>query len=332
MITNTIGIDIGTSHTVISERGGNILLCEPTIAVINPYTSELIAAGSEAIGMCGSICSDVHIVTPVKNGVISEFEVMRLLLKCFLQRIFKSKLTFFSPKAVVCVPHGMNDMQIAETIDTVRSSGIRDVKILERPIASCIGAGIDINSPVGSLIVEVGAGLTEVAAICMGNIVSCETISTAGDKMDETISAKISKRCGIKIGKKMAETIKLSLPENENIEICGRNINTGLPSTAVLPSKEISKSLEDDIRQIIMCIKHLLNKLPSALSADIASNGITLTGGASNTFGLCEAITENLSIPCNIAQKSDLCAAIGLGKYIGDKLSPDNTALKDNTA
>lgn len=332
MITNTIGIDIGTSQTVISERGGGILLCEPTIAVINPYTSELIAAGSEAIGMCGSICSDVHIVTPVKNGVISDFEVMRLLLKCFLQRIFKSKLTFFSPKGVVCIPHGMNDMQIAETIDTVRSAGIRDVKILERPIASSIGAGLDINSPVGSLIVEVGAGLTEVAAVCMGKIVSCDTITTAGDKMDDTISAKISKRCGIKIGKKMAETIKLNLPGSENIEVCGRNINTGLPSTALIPAKEIVKSLEDDIRQIISCVKHLLNKLPSALSSDIATNGIMLTGGASNTFGLCEAITENLGIPCSIAEKSELCAAMGLGKYIGEKISSDTAMLRDNTA
>ena len=331
MIPNTIGIDIGTSQTVISERGGGILLCEPTVAVINPYTAELIASGGQALDMCGSVCSDVRIVTPVKNGVISDFEVMRLLLKSFLQRLFKTRLTFFSPKAVVCVPFGMNDMQIAETIDTVRSAGLRDVKILERPLASAVGADIGIDSPLGSMLVEIGAGLTEVAAICMGRIVSCETITTAGDKMDATIAAKISKRCGIKIGKKMAESIKLRLPGQESIDVCGRSTTTGLPACAAVPAKDILKALDEDINSIILCARHLLGNLPSALAADILSNGVTLTGGGAKLYSLPEQLAEALGTDVRVAPHSELCAAIGLGRNIGDKL-PENGLLRDNTA
>ncbi len=331
MIPNTIGIDIGTSQTVISERGGGILLCEPTIAVINPYTTELIASGAQALDMCGSVCSDVRIVTPVKNGVICDFEVMRLLLKSFIQRLFRTRLTFFSPKAVVCVPFGMNDMQIAETMDTVRSASIRDVKILERPLASAVGADIDINSPLGSMVIEVGAGLTEVAAICMGSVVACETITTAGDSMDETIAAKINKRCGIKIGKKMAESIKLRLPEEETLDICGRSTATGLPACASVPSKEILKALDDDIRSIIFCAKHLLNNLPSALAADIMSNGIRLTGGGAKLYSLCDQLSAALGTTVTESAHSELCAAIGLGRHIGEKIA-ENSLIRDNTA
>lgn len=331
MITTTIGIDIGTSHTVISEKGGGILLNEPTIAVINPYTRELIAAGSDALSMCGSICSDVHIVTPVKNGIICDFEVMHLLIKSFINRIFKSKLSLFSPKAVASIPFSMNDMQIAETINTIRSAGIRDVKVIERPLMSAIGAGIDIDSPLGSLIVEIGAGLTEAAAICMGTIVACETISTAGDKMDSTIAAKVLKRSGIKIGKKTAESAKLALSNEESVCVCGRSTGSGLPVNSSISTKELKRALDEDIRKIVFSITHLLSNLPSALAKDIVSKGIILTGGGSKLAGLSDEIERCTGAPVSIAPKSELCTAIGLGKYMGEKLS-DNTYLRDNTA
>ena len=331
MIVNTIGIDIGTSHTVISERGGGILLCEPTIAVVNPYTSELIAAGSEALSMCGSICDHIRIVTPVKNGVICDFEVMRLMLKNFISRLFKNKVTFFSPKAFVSIPFGMNDMQITETIDTIRGAGLRDIRVMDRPLMSAIGAGIDIDSPLGSLIVEVGAGLTEASAICMGSIVACETISTAGDKIDDTIAAKVLKRCGIKIGKKTAEAAKLRLPYCETLELSGRSTSTGLPAIASIPTKEIIKALDEDIRKIVLCVTHLLSDLPSALAKDILSKGITLTGGSGRLIGLKEEISKAIDADVIIAEKSELCPAIGLGRFIGERLS-DGSLSRDNTA
>lgn len=331
MTANTIGIDIGTGKTVFIGRSGEILLNEPTLAAVNPLNGELIAAGEEAKELCGSICSELRLISPVKNGAVCDFEIMRLMLKRFIQKALRGKISFFAPKAVVSLPYGMNDVQAGETLEVLRSAGIRDCKILSRPLASAIGAGVETSSSSGSMVIDIGAGLCEVCAICMGRIVSCETVLNAGDKFDASISSKIAAKFGIKAGKFSCEAIKRSLNECETVHVCGRNLNTGLPSVINIPSKELIKALDDDIKQIVLVVKHILGELPSALAGDILKNGITLCGGAANTVGLKEALFEQLGCKTAAAENAELSAAYGLSKYIDKKIA-ETSVIKETTA
>lgn len=324
-----MGIDLGTANTLVYIKGKGIILREPSVVAIrNDNTKQVLAVGTEAKEMIGRTPGNIVAIRPLKDGVIADFDITQSMLKQFLKKATNNS-SFVRPRIVVCFPSGVTEVEKRAIEEATKQAGAREVFLMEEPMAAAIGAGLPVNEPTGSMVVDIGGGTTEVAIISLGGIVTSKSLRIAGDELDQSIVAYIKKEYKLMIGERTAEQIKMEIgsayPEGEEIamDIKGRDLVSGLPKVLTISSKEIREALRDPITAIIDAIKSTLEKTPPELSADIMEKGIMLTGGGAMLHGLDLLIGNETHMPVHIAENPLDCVAVGAGKALDqiDKLS-----------
>ncbi|GIW66258.1 MAG: rod shape-determining protein [Candidatus Parcubacteria bacterium] len=329
-----IGIDLGTANTTVYLPNKGIILTEPTVVAIDELTKKIIAVGKEAKDMIGKTPGDIKIYRPLKEGVIADYKATLSILKYFLNKVNISK--FFKPLLIISVPAGITSTERKAVIDAALEAGAREVYPIREPLLAALGADLQINSPAGHMIVNIGGGTTEIAVISLGGIVSWESIRIAGDKFDESIREYLRRKFNLAVGERTAELIKIQIGaalinKNTNLEmnVNGINILTGLPVTIKINSSHIVESLQKDLREIILGIKKVLSQTPPELVADIMERGITISGGGALLRNIDQLIYEQTGVTTFIAEDPLYCVARGTGKII-EKLDVYRRVLISN--
>lgn len=316
-----IGIDLGTASILVYIRGKGVVLKEPSVVAFDRDTNKIKAIGEDARLMLGRTPGNIIAVRPLRQGVISDYEVTEKMMKYFIQKAL-GKRTFRKPRISVCVPSGVTEVERRAVINATYEAGAREVSIIEEPIAAAIGAGIDISKPCGNMIVDIGGGTSDIAVISLGGTVVSASIKTAGDDFDEALVRYMRKKHNLLIGERTAEDMKIKIgsaykrAEVLTLEVRGRNLVTGLPRTVKVTSEETEEALRETTLQIVETIHSVLEKTPPELAADIADRGIVLTGGGSLLSGLEDLISAKTGINTITAEDPMTCVAIGTGKYV----------------
>ena len=316
-----VGIDLGTASVLVYVRGKGIVLREPSVVAVEKITGNILAVGEEARRMIGRTPGNIIAMRPLRDGVISNYDITERLLNHFLRKVVGRRI-FFKPRVVVCVPSGVTEVEKRSVIDATEEAGARHTYLIEEPIAAAIGAGIDISAPRGSMILDIGGGTSEVAIISLGGIVTSTSLRVAGDALDSAIVNYIRKEFSLAIGDRTAEEIKITigsaypLDREEKMEIRGRDLVSGLPMTIEINSIHIREALAEPVGSIINSIKQTLEATPPELAADIMEYGITLTGGGAHLRGLDKLITAETGMPVNIANEPLNCVALGTGMVL----------------
>ena len=314
-----IGIDLGTASVLVYVKGKGIVLQEPSVVAIDTSTNKVLAVGEEAQRMLGRTPGNIVAIRPLKDGVISDYDVTEKMLKHFIEKVTGGVglFRFFKPQIIVCVPSGVTEVEKRAVIDATMEAGARDVFLIEEPIAAAIGAGIEISQPNGSMVVDIGGGTSDVAVISLGGIVVSTSIKIAGDKFDEAIVKYMRKKHSILIGERTAEEIKINIgsafPRDTEVtmDVRGRNLVSGLPETIKVSSEETLEALRESVAQIADAVHYVLEKTPPELSADISDKGILMTGGGSLLWGLDKLIAKRTGISVYIADDAISCVAKG---------------------
>ncbi|SFE29479.1 rod shape-determining protein MreB [Lentibacillus persicus] len=321
--TAEIGIDLGTANILIYSKTKGIVLNEPAVVAIDLNTKNVVAVGSEAKEMVGKTPQNIVPIRPLKDGVIADYDVTAQMLKEFLKKVSKKMgLSMRKPTVVVCTPSGSTAVERRAIHNAVTSYGAKQVHLIEEPIAAAIGADLPVDEPIANVIVDIGGGTSEVGIISFGGVVSCNSIRTGGDKMDEEIVNYIRKKYNILIGERTAENIKMEVGQaNENhdeksMDVRGRDMVTGLPKTVSVSSKEVYSALKESLDQILETIRTTLENCPPELSGDIVDRGIVLTGGGSMLNGLKDWLSEEIFVPVHIAPSPLESVAIGTGRSL----------------
>ena len=316
-----IGIDLGTANVLIYVDDKGIVLEEPSVVAIDNKLNTVLAVGKEARRMIGRTPSNIDVIRPLKDGVISNYEITEKMLSHFIEQIVEKKGfgRFVMPRIMVCVPTGVTEVEKRAVEDATKKAGAREVYIIEEPIAAAIGAGIDISQPNGNMVIDVGGGTTDIAVISLGGSVVSTSIKLGGDKFDEAIIKYIKKEYNVLIGERSAEKLKVEIgtaikeEEPRTMKVSGRNLVKGLPVTIEVSSTEMLEALNDCIEQIISATKTLLEKTPPELAADISTTGIIMTGGGAMLNGLAQRISESTGIEVVVAEDPLSCVAKGTG-------------------
>lgn len=320
-ITKDMGIDLGTANTLVYIKGKGVVLSEPSVVAINKDVNKVLAVGDEAKQMIGRTPGNIVAIRPLKDGVIADFDVTQIMLKKFIEKV-SPKGGFTNPRIVVCFPSGVTEVEKRAIDEATKSAGAREVVLMEEPMAAAIGAGLPVNEPTGSMIVDIGGGTTEVAIISLGGIVTSKSLRVAGDELDQSIINYIKKEYSLMIGERTAENIKVELgsayetDEDKIMEIRGRDLITGLPKVITISGKEVREALSEPVISIIEAIKTTLEKTPPELAADIMDKGIMLAGGGALLRGLDQLINEETHMPVHIAESPLDCVAVGAGKAL----------------
>ena len=310
---NDVGIDLGTSSVLVYVKNKGIVLREPSVVAVEKITGKIYAVGEEARRMLGRTPGNIVAIRPLRDGVISNFDITERLLRHFLKKVVGTRI-FFKPRVVVCVPSGV--------IEATEEAGARHTYLIEEPIAAAIGAGIDISQPRGNMVVDIGGGTTDVAIISLGGSVLSESIKVAGDRFDESIVRYMRKKHNLLIGERTAEEMKIRIgsayPRKEQvfIDVKGRNLISGLPQAITIGSNEMIDALEEPLQNILETVRNLFEKTPPELASDIAENGICLTGGGALLYGMDKFVAEHTKVPCYVAEDPISCVAIGTGKVL----------------
>jgi len=321
MFAKDVGIDLGTANTLVHVKGKGIVLREPSVVAINKADNRVLAVGLEAKEMIGRTPGNIVAIRPMKDGVIADFEITQTMLKEFIYKAGSGR-GIFRPRVVVCIPSGVTEVEKRAVEEAVMSAGARDAFLIEEPMAAAIGAGLPVDEPTGSMVVDIGGGTSEVAVISLGGIVTSKSARVAGDEIDRCIVSYIKKEYNLMIGDRTAEEVKINIGsayeyENESsMEIRGRDLISGLPKNLTITSAEVRQALNEPIMAIIDAIKFTLEKTPPELSADIIDRGIVLTGGGALIRNLDKLIQIETGIPVYIAENPLDCVALGAGKVL----------------
>lgn len=318
-----IGVDLGTANTLVCVKTKGIIMREPSVVAVDVKNGEVKAVGKEAREMIGRTPGSIIAVRPLKNGVIADYDVTAAMLK----RFFKDAMhgSFVSrARVVICVPSGVTEVESKAVTDAARQAGAKTVDLIEESMAAALGAGLPIFDSIGSMVVDIGGGTSEVAVISLGDIVTANTIKTAGDDFDDAIISYIRKRHNLLIGERTAEDIKLSIgsacefegEETASMEIKGRNLIDGLPKNINVTAKEIRDALFEPLNKIVDAVRSTLESTPPELAADIIDRGITLTGGGAMLPGIDLLISRATAMPVNIANDPLDCVAKGISKRL----------------
>ncbi|MBR5539281.1 MAG: rod shape-determining protein [Clostridia bacterium] len=320
-VSKKLGIDLGTSNTLIYVDGKGISLQEPSVAAVNSRTMAVLEVGDAASLMVGKTAGEQLAFRPIKDGVIADYDVTVAMLAKFIRKM-TGPLLFNRPKVAMCVPHGVTGVDRRAFEDAALEAGARSVTLIEKPIAAALGAGVKIGAPRGSFIIDIGGGTTEVATVSLGAIVTSNSIRVAGNRLDEAIMMYIKRRYNVSVSPKTAEMLKLRIgsvhPQADagSMEVRGKNLASGLPALLTVSSGEVRDAMSDQIEQILDCIRSVLEKTPPELCADIYDRGIILTGGCANLRGFAGLLQQITGIRVTLAEKPLQCSAIGLGKFI----------------
>ncbi len=320
MFSSDIGIDLGTATVLVYVKGKGIVLKEPSVVAIDTSNDKILNVGREAQQMLGRTPGNIVAIRPMREGVISQYEVTLKMLQYFIRRACGNM--FFKPRVMICVPTGITEVEERAVVDAANQAGARQTHLIEEPIAAAIGAGLDISGPRGNMVVDIGGGTTDVAVISLGGIVVSESIKTAGDKMDEAIMYYVRRKYNILIGERTAEQIKINIgavyehKRPKQMKVKGRDLMQGLPREIILSSTEMLEALMDPISEILDGVCAVIERTPPELVGDILQNGIMMTGGGSLIYGFDKLITEVTGIRTRVAQDPVSCVAVGTGEAL----------------
>ena len=320
LFSSDIGIDLGTATVLVYVKGKGIVLNEPSVVAVNKVTGKLVAVGTEAQETLGRTPGNIVAIRPLREGVISDYEMTELMIKEFIRKVQGFRL--FKPNVVICVPSIITEVEERAVIDAGTQAGAKRVFLIEEPVAAAIGAGLDISRPNGNLVVDIGGGTTDIAVISLGGIVESTSIKIAGDKFDEAIIKYVRRKHNALIGERTAEQVKKTIgcvyprTEEEIMEVKGRCLMTGLPRTFTLSSSEILEALEEVSSAIVEAIHGVLERTPPELTGDISSNGIVMTGGGSLIWGFDKLVASKTGIPTRVADEAVSCVAYGTGNCL----------------
>ncbi len=320
LFTTDVAIDLGTANTLIYIKGKGIVLNEPSIVAFDRNTKRIIELGNKAKEMQGREHRDIRVTRPMRDGVIADFEIAEGMIRAFIKKVTPN--TFTSKRIVIAVPSGVTEVEKRAVRDAAEHAGAKEVHLIAEPMAAAIGIGIDVEAPVGSMIIDIGGGTTEIAVIALGGIVNEESIRIAGDEMNNAIMQFFKKNYNLLIGERTAEAIKcevgsaVPLKEEITIQVKGRDLVGGIPKTTEVSSVEIREALNESISQIIDAIRQTLERTPPELSADILERGIMLTGGGALLKGLDERIRMETNLPVHVADDPLTAVVRGTGKAL----------------
>lgn len=318
MLARDIGIDLGTANVLIYVKGKGIVLNEPSVVAIDLNTNKVLAVGEEARRMVGRTPGNIVAIRPLKDGVIADFAVTEQMLKYFINKL-NVKGFLSKPRILICCPTNITSVEQKAISEVAEKSGGKKVYLEEEPKVAAIGAGMDIFQPSGNMVIDIGGGTSDIAVLSMGDIVTSASIKTAGDKFDLEILQYIKKKYKLLIGERTAESIKINVgtvfenSRNEEMDIRGRDLVSGLPRTITINSTEIESALRESVAVIVQTAKSVLEKTPPELSADIIDRGVILTGGGALLHGIDTLLAEELKVPVFIADNPMDCVAVGTG-------------------
>ena len=323
LFSNDLGVDLGTSNVLIYSESKGVVVREPSVVAMDKNTGRILQVGAAARNMLGRTPGNVVAMQPLKGGVISDHEMTVRMLQELFRSAIKSSLFTPKPRVVVCVPSGVTEVEERSVINAAVEAGARRVYLIEEPLAAALGAGLDISGPSGHMVIDVGGGTTNVAVLSMNGVAVSSSITIAGDAFDEAIARHVRRKHSVVIGQVTAEEIKIQIgcvyPRSEDISMIvrGRDAKTGMPRDLTLLSSEIYEVLRRPARQIADEVQSVLEQTSPELVGDIAENGITLTGGCSQIWGMDLLMMERTGIQCSVADDPDSCVAYGCGKALG---------------
>lgn len=318
--SSDIAIDLGTSNTLVFVKGKGILIREPSVVAINREYNKITAIGFEAWEMLGKTHHEIEVVRPMRDGVINDDEVAEEMIRFFVRKVHKNRL--FRPRVTVCVPSGITKSEKRIIRDSAEHAGAREVHLIAEPMASALGVGLPVMDPVGSMVLDIGGGTTEIAVLSLGGIVNDMSIRIAGDEMDETILQFMRRNYNLLIGERSAEEVKCKIGTAAPLEkelhmvVKGRDLVAGIPKAIEVNSVEIREALSEPVNAILDAVKLTLEKTPPELSADIRDRGIILTGGGSLLKGLDQRLRDETRLPINLADDPMTCVVRGTGMVL----------------
>ncbi len=323
LFSNDMGIDLGTATTLVFVKGEGVVLCEPSVVAIERGTSHVLAVGDEAKRMLGRTPGNIIAIRPMKDGVISDFEITEAMLRYFIKKVHHRKV-LVRPRIVIAIPSGITEVEKRAVKDSAERAGAREVFLIEEPIAAAIGVGLPIQEPIGNMIIDIGGGTTEIAVISLCGTVFSKSIRIGGDEMNEAVIEYLKKTYNLMVGERTSEDIKIKigsaypLEEEMSMEVKGRDLVAGLPKTVTITSEEIRESLQEPLRAILEVIKISLERTPPELAADLIDHGIVMAGGGSLLRGLDKLISEETGLPVHITDDPVTAVANGTGVVLSE--------------
>ena len=315
-----IGIDLGTATVLVYVQGKGIVLQEPSVVAIDTNTDRILKVGQEAQQMLGRTPGNIVAVRPLREGVISQYDVTLKMMQYFIRRAYGNM--FVAPKVMICIPSGITEVEERAVRDAATEAGAGKVYLIEEPTAAAIGAGLNIYAPEGNMVVDIGGGTTDIAVISLGGVVVSESIKIAGDKFDEAIMSYVRRKYKVLIGERTAELIKRQIgavydhPKAKTVEVKGRCLKQGLPKVITISSKEMIEALAEPITAILNAVCLVIERTPPELLGDILKNGIVMTGGGSLLYGFDKLMSHVTGIPTRVADDAVSCVAVGTGKSL----------------
>ncbi|MFH0790699.1 MAG: rod shape-determining protein [Candidatus Omnitrophota bacterium] len=323
LFSNDIGIDLGTASTVVYVKGKGIVLSEPSVVAVERGSSHVLAVGEEAKRMLGRTPGNIVAIRPMRDGVITDFEITEAMLRYFIRAV-RNRRFQVRPRIVIAIPSGITEVERRAVKESAERAGAREVFLIEEPIAAAIGVGLPIDEPLGNMIIDIGGGTTEIAVISLAGVVFSKSIRIGGDEMNEAVIEYLKKTYNLMIGERTAEDIKIKigsaypLEEEMTLEVRGRDLVAGLPKAVSITSEEIREALQEPLRAILEMTKISLERTPPELAADLIEHGIVMAGGGSLLRGLDKLIAEETGLPVHVADDPLKAVANGTGKVLNE--------------
>ena len=323
-LSNDIGIDLGTSNTLVYVKDQGIVLREPSVVAVQAGTNKVLAVGDEAKRMLGRTPANIVAVRPLKDGVISDFEVTEAMLRHFISKVHNRRRVRARPRVVIAVPSGITEVEKRAVRESAAHAGAREVYLIEEPMAAAIGVGLPVQDPAGNMIIDIGGGTTEVALISLSGIVFSRSVRVAGDELDEAIVQYMKRAYNLMVGERTAEEIKIKIgsaypsEKETSVEVKGRDLVAGLPKTLMITSQEVREALLEPISTIVDSVRITLERCPPELSADLVDRGLVLAGGGALLRGFDKLLSEETGLPVHVAEDPLSAVAEGTGKCLNE--------------
>lgn len=318
MFIRKIGVDLGTSNTLVFVPGKGVVINEPSVVAVSLFENKVLAVGNQAKEMLGRTPEGIIASRPLRDGVIADYRITEAMLKYFIGKV-SGRVRLIRPEVMISIPAGITSTERRAVIDAAIKAGAKTAYVVKEPVLAAIGAGIPIHSAQGNMIVDIGGGTSEIAVISLGGVVASNSARVGGNKLDQAISDYIKRKHGLAIGERTAEEIKIqigsaiALAKEEYVEVRGRDLMGGLPKTIRISSTEVTEAIQDELREIINAIKKVLQETPPELSADIMDKGMVLSGGGAMLRHMDQLITKTIGVPCYVADDPLYCVVKGTG-------------------
>ena len=321
MFEKQVGIDLGTVNILVYVRGKGVVLQEPSVVAISVRDNKIVAVGKDAAEMIGRVPDSIEVSRPVRDGVIADYTVTEAMLRHFIRRVV-GRNPLLRPQIMMSTPKGVTSVERRAVYDAAIQAGAKEAYLIPEPLAAAYGAGMPINTPTGNMVVDIGGGTSEAAVVSMNDIVVWSSVRVGGNRIDQAIISYIRKKYNLIIGEQTAEELKIQigsatpLEDELTMDVRGRDQVTGLPKTISVTSEEVTEAIRDPLASILGAVRQTLEKTPPELASDIIDRGMVLTGGGAQLRNVDQLLTQEMGVPCFVAENPIACVAIGAGRAI----------------